>query len=85
MRIVSWGPGIVKDLWIYGKPCGITSHVHDAPRDQQRTLATKRCGFYQCFGLRLCYAALEKVRTQAFYWYGPGGGGARPDAPRGSW
>ena len=39
--------------------------MHDAPRDQQRMLAAKLRGFYQYFGLRLCYPAWEKVRTQA--------------------
>ncbi len=44
-------------------------HMRDAPRDQQRMLAAKRRGFSPYFGLRLCYPALEKVRTQALrYW-----------------
>ena len=47
----------------------LRQHMHDAPRDQQRMLTAKLRGFYQYFGLRLCYPALEKVRTQALrYW-----------------
>ena len=46
-------------------------HRHDAPRDQQQTLATKLRGVYQYFGLPLCSPALAKVRYQALrFWHG---------------
>ena len=50
---------------------GLRRHMHYAPREQQRALAAKLRGFYQYFGLRLCYPAREKVRTQVLrYWQG---------------
>jgi len=48
----------------------LRQHMHDAPRDQQQTLAAKLRGVYQYFGLRLCYRVLEQIRRQVQrYWH----------------